>query len=120
MCRVSVALLLIAICALIGAQLSGVHAHLDDHGFEGAVQSTHDHHHDHGDEHDGDLDVQVLDLGISAAKAVFLVFALGVTLFLLAPNRSPVTFEYEIRVPLRRRLRWRPPLRAPPFSISVA
>jgi hypothetical protein len=118
--RISAALLLIACCALIGSQLSGVHAHVDDHGFAGAVQSTHGHHHDHGDEHDGDADVQVLDLGMSAAKAVFLLFALAVTLFLLPAVRGPVRFEHEIRLPLRRRLRWRPPLRAPPFSISIA
>jgi hypothetical protein len=116
----SVALLLIACCAFIGTQLTGVHAHVDDHGFDGAVQSAHDHHHDHGDEHDGDVDVQVLDLGITAAKAVFLLFAVCLTLFLLSPVRGPVRFEYEIRLPLRRRLRWRPPLRAPPFSISIA
>jgi hypothetical protein len=118
--RSSVGLLLIACCAFIGTQLSGVHAHVDDHGFDGAVQSTHDHHHDHGDEHDGDVDVQVLDLGITAAKAVFLLFAVSPTLFLLSPVRGPVRFDYEIRLPLRRRLRWRPPLRAPPFSISIA
>lgn len=118
--RSPVAWLLIACCAFIGTQLSGVHAHLDDHGFDGAVQSTHDHHHDHGEEHDGDVDVQVLDLGITAAKAVFLLFAVALTLFLLSPAREPVRFEYEIRLPLRRRLRWRPPLRAPPSTISVA
>jgi hypothetical protein len=118
--RFSIVLLLIACCAFIGTQLSGAHAHVDDHGFDGAVQSTHDDHHDHGDEHDGDLDVQVLDFGVTAAKAVFVLFALGLTLFLLAPVRGPVRFEYEVRVPLRRRLRWRPPLRAPPFSISIA
>jgi hypothetical protein len=117
--RTSVALLLIACCAFIGTQLSGVHAHVDDHGFDGAVQSTHDQHHDHGDEHDGDVDVQVLDLGMTAAKAVFLLFAMGLTLFLLSPVHGPVRFEYEIRLPLRRRLRWRPPLRAPPRAIST-
>jgi hypothetical protein len=120
--RFSAVLLLIACCAFIGTQLSGVHAHLNDHGFDGAVQSTHDHrhHHDHGDNHDGDVDVQVLDLGMTAAKAVFVLLALGLTLFLLAPVRGAVRFEYEIRSPLRRRLRWRPPLRAPPFPISIA
>jgi hypothetical protein len=117
--RSFVALLLISCCAFIGTQLSGVHAHSDDHGFDGAVQTTHDHHHDHGDEHDGDVDVQVLDLGITAAKAVFFLFTIGLTLLLLSPVRGPVRFEYEIRLPLRRRLRWRPPLRAPPRSISI-
>ena len=120
--RISAVLLLIACCALLGTQLSGVHAHVDDHGFDRAVQSTHDHrhHHDHGDEHDGDVDVQVFDLGMTVAKAVFVLFATGLTLFVLSPIRGPVRLEYEIRLPLRRRLRWRPPLRAPPFSISIA
>jgi hypothetical protein len=57
---------------------------------------------------------------VTAANAVFMLFALGLTLFLLAPVRGAVRFEYEIRSPLRRRLRWRPPLRAPPFPISIA
>jgi hypothetical protein len=118
--RTTVAAALIACVALIGAQLSGVHVHVDAHGFDGAVQSTLEHHHDDGDDHHGDVDVQVLDLGLSAAKAVFLLFAVSLTLFLLPPSRSPVLVEYAIQLPLRRRLRWRPPLRAPPHSISIA
>jgi hypothetical protein len=118
--RTTTAALLIACVALIGTQLSGVHAHVDAHGFDGALQSAHEHHHDHGDDHDGDVDVQVLDLGLSTAKAVFLLFAVSLTLFLLPPSRGHVPIEYETRQPLRRRLRWRPPLRAPPRSISIA
>ena len=119
--RTAAALFLIACLALLGAQLSGVHAHVDSHGgFDGVVQSTHENHHDDGDDHDGDIDVDVVDLSISAAKVVFLLFAVSLTLFLLSPARSPVRVEHEIRLPLRRRLRWRPPLRAPPHSISIA
>ncbi|HVJ29673.1 MAG TPA: hypothetical protein VNA66_05130 [Gammaproteobacteria bacterium] len=97
-----------------------MHAHIDAYGFEGAVQSTYGHHHDPGDDHDGDVDVQVVDLGISAAKVVFFLLAITVTLFLLPPSRGHARFEYDIRLPLRRRLRWRPPLRAPPTSVSMA
>jgi hypothetical protein len=113
--RTTGAELLVACATLVGAQWSGAHAHVDSHGFDGAVQSTHEHHH-----HDGDLDVQVVDLGISAAKAVFLVFAISLTLFLLPATRGPLLFEHATRLPLRRRLRWRPPLRAPPRSTSIA
>jgi hypothetical protein len=114
--RATVAWLFAACLALVGAQLSGVHAHIDEHGhgFDGAVQTTLDHHHDHGDDHDGDVDVDVVDLGLAAAKAVFLILAVALTLFLLSPERGYARIEYDIRLPLRRRLRWRPPLRAPP------
>jgi hypothetical protein len=112
--RSSVALVLVACLALIGSQLSGVHAHVGAHGFDGTVQSTLEHHHDDGDHHDGDTDVQVVDLGISAGKIVFLLFALSLTLFLLPPARGHLRLEQETTAPLPRRLRWRPPLRAPP------
>ena len=119
--RMAAALFLIACLALLGAQLSGMHAHVDPRGgFDGAVQSTHEHHHDEDGDHDGDIDVDVVDLGISAAKVVFLLFAVSLTVFLLPPARGHVRVEQEICLPLRRRLRWRPPLRAPPRSISVA
>jgi hypothetical protein len=118
--RISVTLLFVACFALVATQWVGVHAHVGDQGFDGAVQSTHDHHHGQGGEHDGDVDVQVLDLSTNAAKVVFLLFAFVLTFFLIPPVRGPVRFEYEIRLPLRRRMRWRPPLRAPPSSISIA
>src|SRR5262245_41512195 len=116
--RTTAAWLFIACVALIGTQLIGAHAHMDAHGFDGTVQTTHDHHHDDGDDHD--VDVDVVDPGISAAKVVFLLFAVSLAFFLPAPARGQVRFEYNIRLPLRRRLRWRPPLRAPPPSISIA
>jgi hypothetical protein len=118
--RTTAALLLIACLALVGTQLSGVHAHLDAHGFDGAVQTSHGHHHDDGDDHNGDVDVQVVDFGISAAKAVFLLFAIALTVFLLPPSRGHARFEHETPQPTRRRLRWRPPLRGPPLSISIS
>jgi hypothetical protein len=113
-------LLLLACVALIGTQLSGVHAHVDSHGFDGAVQSTLEHHHDDGEDHDDNVDVQVVDLGMSAAKAVFLLLAVSLSLFLLPPARGHVPLEYRSRLPLGRRLRWRPPLRGPPRSISIS
>jgi hypothetical protein len=115
--RTTVFVLLLACAALVGLQLSGAHAHVDSHGFDGAVQSTHDHHNE--DSHDGEADVQVGDLGIGAAKAVFLLFAVSLALFLLPPSSGHVPLRYELRIPLRRRLRWRPPLRGPPRSVSV-
>jgi len=118
--RTTVAVLFMACLALIGAQLSGLHAHVDSDGFDSPVQSTHERHHHDGDDHDGDIDIQVVDLGVSAAKAVFLLFAVSLTLLLLPPARGPAPVGHETRLPMRRRLRWRPPLRAPPRSISIA
>ena len=112
--RAAVTFLLIGCLALVGAQLAGTHAHIDSHGFDGAVQSSHDHHHGHGDGHDGDIDVSVVDFGLGTSKLVFLVIAACLTLFLLARTQARVPFERESPVPIRRRQRWRPPLRAPP------
>jgi hypothetical protein len=113
-------LLLLACAALVGAQLSGVHAHLDAHGFDGDVQSTLEHHHDDGDDHEGDVDVQVVDLGMGVAKAVCLLLAVTLSLFMLPLARGEAPPEYKSRLPLGRRLRWRPPLRGPPRSISIS
>ena len=112
--RTTGAIVLLSFVALFGAQLVGVHAHIDSHGFAGPVQSALGHHHDDGDEHHGDVDVRVSDLGIGTSKMAFLVFAVTLTLFLLVPSRSPLTFVRKARLPVSRRLRWRPPLRAPP------
>lgn len=112
--RMTVALLFTACLALIGTQLSGVHTHVDAQGFDGPVQGTHEHHHDDGDTHNGDIDVQVIDFGIGTVKAVFLFFAVTLTLFLVPPSRGHLTFDRKARLPISRRLRWRPPLRAPP------
>jgi hypothetical protein len=118
--RTTVAVLLIACATLIGTQLTGAHAHVDSHGFDGAVQSTHEHHHHDEGDHDGATDLQVADLGISAAKAVFLLFAVCLSPFLLPPARGQAPLPYESRLPAGRRLRWRPPLRAPPRSITTS
>jgi hypothetical protein len=112
--RAAGSLLAIGWLALLGAQLTGAHGHLDEHGFDGGVQSTHEHHHDDGDDHDGDVDLHVVDFGLGTSKVIFLLAVVGITLFLLTPTRSLAPFALEILIPLSRRQRWRPPLRGPP------
>jgi hypothetical protein len=102
--RTTITILLVGFAALFGAQLSGIHAHIDSHGFEGAVQSALEHHHDDGDDHHGDLDVQVVDLGIGTSKLVFLLFAVTITLFLLALSSGHLTFDRKARLLVSRRL----------------
>lgn len=118
--RTTVAILLIACLALLGAQLAGLHAHADSHGFDAAIQSTHDHHHNDGDHHDDEVDVQVVDFGIGTSKVLFLALALCLTLFLLPPAQSGRLVDREAPLPLRQRLRWRPPLRGPPLLAHTA
>lgn len=116
--RRTTAIIYIACLGLLAMQWSGVHAHANEHGFHGAVQGIHDHHHDHGDEHDGDVDVRVVDFGLSASKVLFL-FAIGLPLLLVSPARSDVPPQWVTPQPLRRRARWRPPLRAPPHADTI-
>jgi hypothetical protein len=127
--RPSTAAVLLAACVgLLSAQWSGVHTHVNAEGFHGAAQGMHNHHHDghdhdgqgHGDDdHDGDIDVRVVDYGL-ASKLIFLFLAIGLPLFVLAPVRSAAPLHSVVLQPPRRRMRWRPPLRAPPRALSNA
>lgn len=110
-------LMLVAWLGLYGAQLSGLHMHVDGHGYSGAPHAAHSHTggkdpHDH--EHD--TDVNIVDLGIVSKYLLFLIaIPLSIVMLVgvirrLVPSRAQV-------LPLRPRLRWRPPLRAPPASL---
>jgi hypothetical protein len=121
--RTTAAILFIACLGLLAAQWSGVHAHVDSAGFQGAVTGMHDHHHgsdDGDDDHEGDVDVRVMDYGLSTSKILVFLFAIGIPLFLLPPTRGAVLPHWTTPLPLRRRARWRPPLRGPPRSHVIA
>jgi hypothetical protein len=126
-------LLIVACAGLVASQMTGMHMHVDDHGYAGAPEGTHVHstalrigdhalhdhadsltHHDRGDpDHEGDRDISITDLGTAASKLLIFIACFG--LLVLAPIAGS-----EVRIPIRiaprqsRRLRWRPPLRGPP------
>jgi hypothetical protein len=121
----TVAILLAACLGLLGAQWSGVHTHVNADGF-GELHGMYGHHHhqhggdddgDHADSHDDDVDVTVVDYGLATKLfLLFLAFALPLTLTALF-SRS--VRPHLVVVPLRRRrARWRPPSRAPPYAFS--
>jgi hypothetical protein len=120
--RIPAAMFYAACLALLAAQWSGMHAHIDDHGFHGTVQGMHGHHHhgphadDGDDDHGGDVDVRIVDYGLSVSKLMVFVVALGLTLFLLPPSSGNVLPPFVTPLVLRRRARWRPPLRGPPLA----
>jgi hypothetical protein len=135
--RLRTELVSLACLGLLGVQLSGLHMHLDAHGYSGVPVGTHvhhagDHHHDHaaaihehgaeeqhdrqrGDaDHDGDQDVSVVQLAGAAGKIV-LFFVWTVLGFIVVRDvGSRISVPLLPFVPKRHPLRWRPPLRGPP------
>ena len=103
--------------AMLLMQISGLHLHAADHD-DGAVLHG-AHAHDVGpDGHDysADVDVSLIDFGIVWSKIMPVLLAilptvLAIVWVLHALWPPPTTLS-----PLRRRSRWRPPLRAPPLS----
>ena len=103
--------------SLLGAQLSGLHMHVGDHGYSGAPHATHSHAggtdpHDH--EHE--TDVNVLELGTIASKHLLFLLAIGFSIFLALAPRRHVVPRHDRVLSHGRRVRLRPPLRAPPIS----
>ena len=105
------------LCLLV-MQISGLHLHVDPKGNDAGIHGTHVHQADPDDhDHSADIDVPLLEqLGISWSKLIPLLLAC-VFVFLAA-----VWVQLSLRAPpiqtgrVRQRLRWRPPLRAPPIS----
>ena len=99
-------------------QLSGLHLHVDAVNKDAGLHGTHAHEvisSDH--DHSAEVDVQLLEhSGISWSKLIPLisqVILLLTVLWIVRPLWSPPIKSSKAR----SRLRWRPPLRAPPFSL---
>lgn len=104
--------------SLLAAQLSGLHMHVDAHGYAGSPHATHVHKsgagtHDHGKE----TDVKAIDLGTVGSKHLFFLVAVVLTMTLLSSVVRRLTPIVARRMSPGRRLRWRPPLRAPPAPL---
>jgi len=125
---------LAASASLLALQMSGLHMHVNRHGYAGIPVGTHVHSmagqthshgpaaHEHGasygrhrdSEHDGDRDVSVVELGFGASKVMLFLgwVALGIVGVLKLSRHAPAPAP--ILLPHNHRNRWRPPLRAPP------
>lgn len=116
-------LLVLAGVAMLSMQMTGLHLHAGEpasntglHGLHG-LHGSHVHDVDSdGHDHSADVDVSLIDFGIVWSKIMPVLLAVFVTLpaivwivHTLWPPPAPL-------MALRRRSRWRPPLRAPPLS----
>ena len=103
--------------AMLLMQMSGLHLHAGEPSGDVGVHGTHLHEVvADGDDHSKAVDVALVDLGIVWSKIMpalmaTLPTALAIVWVLHALWLPPTTL-----IPLRRRSRWRPPLRAPPLS----
>ena len=104
--------------SLLGLQLSGLHMHVNDHGYSGAPHGTHVHEGGTDPhEHEHETDVTIFELGTITSKHFFFLIAVAfslVTLFSVSRRLTPI---YEPLIATGRRVRWRPLLRAPPHPL---
>lgn len=106
--------------SLLIFQFSGLHLHVNSEG-NGGLHGTHIHDVNpdpDGHEHVGDTDISIFELGNSFGK--LLVFLVPIVFILLVVSRCSQRLWIPVNlVPLpRSRFRWRPPLRAPPVTVS--
>lgn len=118
---------LASIC-MLAMQMGGLHRHVDAHGQEAGLHVAHVHHagpenhtyqadigkHDHSVE----IDVWLLEeLSTSWSKLVPLLFACAIVLAVAVWTQCRLQAPPIRTGKVRHRLRWRPPLRAPPISL---
>jgi len=120
---------LACLCLLV-MQLSGMHFHVDENGKDAGVHAAHhhqvdpEHHQDHHPlssvhDHKPEIDISSTELlgliwtklipAIMACVLATIIVSIGLHQPILALLRAPTR--------VRRRSRWRPPLRAPPISL---
>ncbi len=135
----SFSIMLAAGISLVALQLSGLHMHVDAHGYAGTPQGTHVHgqgvedhravthlagaddRHEHtgGQDHEGDKDMSVVELNTGVSKLLVFLVWLGLGLFTVLRPATQILPIAAVPQPVVRNTRWRPPLRAPPhFSYS--
>lgn len=127
-----------ACLSLLAVQVAGLHMHVDARGYTGTPQGTHfhgqsaradehpgpdAHHEQHRHEpherdhdHDGDRDVSVSELGAGGSKLTLPSTGLGLRQIMPLARGEKLLPPPDVRRPVRRQGRWRPPLRAPPPS----
>ena len=118
--------ILITICvSLLFIQFNGLHQHLDINDSDAAIHGTHVHGvtpdshgvspdtHDHSEE----VDASFFELGVGWSKIMPFLIMLVLSVLVISMTACSVIFSYCHFLSLRRRSRWRPPLRAPPLPI---
>ena len=116
--RVSFSVAAFACFCLLAMQLSGLHMHVDTSGSDAGLHGTHAHQAvSSGHDHSAEVDVQLLEQsGVSWSKLIPLisqVILLLTALWIVRPLWSPAIKSGKSP----SRLHWRPPLRAPPFTL---
>ena len=117
--RLTTTAILIIVCvSLLSLQFSGLHQHVSTEGFSGEAHGTHLHDLDpDGNDHDAEVDVSFFELGITWSKTMPFLITLILVLLIIGRTAQSVSFPpYQLLQP-RKRLRWRPPLRAPPLPV---
>ena len=114
--RGTLTVVLLVYLSLLGAQFSGLHMHVDAHGYSGSPHASHSHSggadpHDH--EHE--TDVSVLDLGMLASKHLVFLIAVAFSILLALELRRHIAPRHVRLLSSGRKVRLRPPLRAPPL-----
>ena len=102
---------------MLSMQMSGLHLHAGDHGNDAALHGAHVHDVESGGhDHSADVDVSLTDFGIVWTKVMPVLLGVFVTLPAVAWILQSLWLPPAPLMSLRRRSRWRPPLRAPPLS----
>ncbi len=114
---VPLSIIALACTAMLSMQMSGLHLHAGGPSGDVGVHGAHLHDVDpDGHDHSADVDVSLIDFGIVWAKFMPALLAVFVTLPAIVWVLHALWPPPTALIPLRRRLRWRPPLRAPPLS----
>ena len=115
--RLAPTFIVASICiALLGMQLSGMHLHASEQGDSGGLHTTHVHVSDpDGHDHSADFDVSAFELGAIWSKLLAFLPTLAITLLAVAWVIHSLRAPPPQRLTQRRRIHWRPPLRAPPL-----
>ena len=112
------ALLIIVCVSLLSIQFSGLHQHMSTQEFNGEAHGTHLHDLDpDGHDHDTGADVSFFELGTTWLKIMPFVIPLGLVLLIIGRTVQLARFPPCQLLQLRKRSRWRPPLRAPPIPV---
>ena len=118
MSRTALPLVLLVCLSLLGAQLSGLHMHVDHDGYSGGPHAAHSH--DSGadpHDHEHETDVTAVELGTIGSKHVLFLIAVVLSIVMSFNICRRLTPCHVPAFAPGRRLRWRPPLRAPPSAL---
>jgi hypothetical protein len=113
----SLSLVLLAGVALLSMQMAGIHLHAGEPSGDVGAHGAHMHNVEtDGHDHSNAVDVTVVDLGTVWSKLMPVLLTAFPTILAIVWLLHTLWPPPIALIPLRRRSRWRPPLRAPPLS----